>query len=372
MRLVVKRVLRQTILPQRRFSSVQVNHTPEASNTTSVVFNFTPENEQQITEILKRYPSNYKKSAVIPLLFLAQNQNDNYVPLSAMNKIADILEIPPIDVYEVASFYTMFNRTPVGRFHLQVCGTTPCLVRGADKIFAALEEHLGIHIGETTADGLFTLSEVECLGACVNAPMLQVNNQWVYEDLTEQNVVELVEKFKAGEPVKRGPQNHRRNSEGPLGRVVLKDVENLTTQDVRHDRDFTKAKEDWQKAKDEAAAKKAQEEAAAKKAKEEEAAKKAKEEEAAKNPQTPNSDKKDTKTDSPAQKDSKADSSTQKDAKIDPVVKGEQPIPAHVTTQNQSKSQNQTSTKSPGPNENQRTATPSGQDLSKTRGNKNE
>ena len=110
-----------------------------------------------------------------------------------------------MDVYEVASFYTMFNRTKVGKFHLQICGTTPCMVRGADKIISRLENHLGIKLGETTKDGLFTMTEVECLGACVNAPMLQVNNEWVYEDLDEENVIKLVDDFKNGKEVKKGP-----------------------------------------------------------------------------------------------------------------------------------------------------------------------
>ena len=143
------------------FSTVQVSHTPDPHNTTSHIFNFNPENEQKIEILLKKYPSNYKRSAVIPMLFIAQEQNQNFLSLSAMNKVAEILEIPPIDVYEVASFYTMFNRTKLGRFHLQVCGTTPCMVRGAEKIIQALEDHLNIKVGETTPDMLFTISEVE-------------------------------------------------------------------------------------------------------------------------------------------------------------------------------------------------------------------
>jgi len=186
------------------------------------------------------------------MLFIAQEQNSNFLSLSAMNKVAEILEMPPIDVYEVASFYTMFNRTKVGRFHLQVCGTTPCMVRGAEKIISALEDHLHIRLGETTPDMMFTISEVECLGACVNAPMMQVNNQWVYEDLDEQNVIELIEKFRSGNEVKVGPQNHRKNSEGPIGRTSLQDV-NWLQQEQRVQRDFGKAKTEWEKAKEEAA-----------------------------------------------------------------------------------------------------------------------
>ena len=113
---------------------LQQNHTLDHTNTESHVFNFTPENEKEIQNLLLKYPSNYKKSAVIPALFIAQKQNNNFLSLSAMNKVAEILEIPEMDVYEVASFYTMFNRTRVGKFHLQICGTTPCLVAGCEPV----------------------------------------------------------------------------------------------------------------------------------------------------------------------------------------------------------------------------------------------
>jgi NADH dehydrogenase (ubiquinone) flavoprotein 2 len=116
------------------FGNIQVNYTKDDSNTTSHIFNFTPENEAIIQKLLKKYPSNYKKSAVISVLFLAQTQNNNFLSLSAMKKVAEILECPEMDVYEVASFYTMFNRTRVGKFHLQICGTTPCMVSGSDDV----------------------------------------------------------------------------------------------------------------------------------------------------------------------------------------------------------------------------------------------
>lgn len=226
------------------------------------MFNFSVENEKEIEVWLAKYPSNYKKSALLPLLFIAQRQNDNYLSLGAMNKVAQILEIPQIDVYEVASFYTMYNRTKLGKFHLQVCGTTPCMVCGAEKIIKAIESHLDIKTGETTKDKMFTLSEVECLGACVNAPMLQVNNEWVYEDLTETNVVELLDRFRSGAEVKKGPQNHRKNSEGPHGRTSLEEFDKLIGEKYVVERDFGKAKEDWIKAKE--AAEKAAVEAKAK------------------------------------------------------------------------------------------------------------
>jgi NADH dehydrogenase (ubiquinone) flavoprotein 2 len=138
-----------------------------------------------------------------------------------MRKVAKIVEVNEMDVYEVATFYTMFNREKVGKYHLQICGTTPCQLRGAEKIIEACEKHLGIKNGETTPDRMFTIQEVECLGACANAPMLQVNGEWVYEDLTPENTVQLLEDLKKGTD-RKGPQIKRNNCEGPLGRTTLK------------------------------------------------------------------------------------------------------------------------------------------------------
>ncbi len=121
---------------------------------------------------------------------------------------------------QTCSFYSMFNREPVGKFLLQVCGTTPCQLCGAEKVIEAIEHHLHIHKGQTSADGFFTLMEVECLGACVNAPMMQCNDDF-YEDLTPANTVKLLDDLKAGRPVKIGPQNHRRVCEGPMGQTSL-------------------------------------------------------------------------------------------------------------------------------------------------------
>lgn len=176
------------------------------------------------------------------MLTMAQKQNDNFLSLSAMKKISKILEISEMDVFEVASFYSMYNRERVGKFHLQICGTTPCQLCGAREIIAACETHLGIKNNETTSDGVFTIQEVECLGACSNAPMLQINGEWVYEDLTPSNVVVLLDKLRNGEEVKKGPQTHRRNSEGPLGRTSLKSI---GTGEMKIDRDFAKAKKEW-------------------------------------------------------------------------------------------------------------------------------
>lgn len=171
-------------------NSTQHRNTPE--NNPSIPFKFTTQNENLITEILKRYPPQYKKAAVMPLLDLGQRQL-GYTSISVMNEVARILEMPPMRVYEVATFYTMYNREPVGKFHVQVCTTTPCMLGGcgSDAIMKAIEEHLGIHPGQTTEDRLFTFIEVECLGACVNAPMVQINDDY-YEDLTPEGVVTLL------------------------------------------------------------------------------------------------------------------------------------------------------------------------------------
>jgi len=190
-------------------------------------------------------PMQGKMSGIMPLLWVAQQQTDvahatlkaipayegalsmdepqgsgGWVPLSAMNAIAKRLGCPRMAVYEVATFFTMYNRNKQGRFHIQLCATTPCMVCGAYDILAAIEKHLGIKCGETTPDAAFTLTEVECLGACVNAPMVQINDHF-YEDLTPQSIVKLLDDLKAGNPVKIGPQNARINSLGPLGRTSL-------------------------------------------------------------------------------------------------------------------------------------------------------
>lgn len=163
---------------------------------------------------------------MIPLLDLAQRQNGGWLPLSAMNKVAQICEVAPVRVYEVASFYTMFNRTPVGKYFIQLCGTTPCMINGSEHIKQTIEKHLGIKNGETTKDGLFTLLEVECLGACANAPMVQLNDDY-YECLTPETTIQLLEACKNGSPPPMGkwgslPMNGQVSCEGPKGKTSLK------------------------------------------------------------------------------------------------------------------------------------------------------
>lgn len=164
-------------------------------------FRFTKVNMEEVEKIFTKYPGQ-KQSALMPLLWLAQKQNNNWLPRSAMEHIADLLEIPLIKVLEVATFYTMYNKEPVGKFHVQVCRTTPCWLRGSDKITAACKKHLKIDLKKTTDDGLFTLTEVECLGACVNAPMVQINDDY-YEDLDEEKIKQILQDLATGKNPKR-------------------------------------------------------------------------------------------------------------------------------------------------------------------------
>ncbi|APA11482.1 hypothetical protein SS1G_04889 [Sclerotinia sclerotiorum 1980 UF-70] len=188
----------RSFVASSRLSSDTLNvHRDTPENNASIPFKFTPQNEKLVEEILKRYPPQYKKAAVMPILDLGQRQH-GFTSLSVMNEVARLLEMPPMRVYEVATFYTMYNRNPVGKYHLQVCTTTPCQLGGcgSDAIVKTIEQHLGIKPGHTTKDGLFTFVEVECLGACVNAPMVQINDDF-YEDLTPESTVTLLKALQA-------------------------------------------------------------------------------------------------------------------------------------------------------------------------------
>ncbi len=184
-------------------------------------FAFNEENLVKAKNIIAKYPKGKQQSALLPLLDLAQRQNNGWLPRHILDYIANFLEIPAIKVYEVASFYTMFNLKPVGKHLVQVCRTTPCWLKGSDNITNACKKKLGIDIGQTTKDGEFTLVEVECLGACVNAPMVQINDDF-FEDLTEDNIVEILDHLKAGNKVKVGTQIKRLNSAPKTGLTVLK------------------------------------------------------------------------------------------------------------------------------------------------------
>lgn len=214
-------------LQAKRTLAVQKSfHIETADNhSTKTHFDFTEDNYDRVYHILSKYPDNFKQAAMIPLLDLAQRQSGGWLPVSAMQKVAQVCEVAPVRVYEVASFYTMFNRTPVGKYFIQLCGTTPCMICGSNDIRKTIEDHLGIKNGETTADGLFTLLEVECLGACANAPMVQLNDDY-YECLTPATTIELLEACKAGKPPAVGkwgslPMNGQVSCEGPKGKTSL-------------------------------------------------------------------------------------------------------------------------------------------------------
>jgi len=189
-------------------------------------FAFDAESDAEIAKILKRYPEGKQASGVIPLLYVAQGQmkrqtGSAWVPRIAMDVIAARLGMAPIRVYEVASFYFMFNLKPIGRFHLQVCGTTPCMLRGSDDVARACRDATGIKgYGQTSEDGVFTLTEVECLGACVNAPVLQVDDDY-HEDLDYDRTRVLIEALRRGERPKPGSAIGRINSAPEGGPMVL-------------------------------------------------------------------------------------------------------------------------------------------------------
>lgn len=178
-------------------------------------FAFTAENLERAKAFIAKYPPGRQASAVLALLDLAQRQNSGWLPRIAMDYVAEMLGMARIRVYEVATFYTMFHLRPVGRYLLQACTTTPCWLRGSDEVVAACKKKLDIGFGETTEDGLFSLVEVECLGACVNAPILQVNDDY-YEDLDGPSTEALIDALGRGEPPPPGSVIGRRGSE-PFG-----------------------------------------------------------------------------------------------------------------------------------------------------------
>lgn len=258
---------------------MSLQHRNTADNNPDLPFKFNAQNETLIAEILKRYPPQYKKAAVMPLLDLGQRQH-GFTSISVMNEVARMLEMPPMRVYEVASFYTMYNRNPVGKFFVQACTTvwipprrknlltlgrirhhpshtgvvargrrtssadlpttqtsmadftpqTPCQLGGcgSDSIVKAISSHLGIKQGETTADGLFTFIEVECLGACVNAPMIQINDDY-YEDLTPETTVALLKALKESASAVGSSSSVKVPAAGPLtGRQTCENSKGLT------------------------------------------------------------------------------------------------------------------------------------------------
>jgi NADH-quinone oxidoreductase subunit E len=191
-------------------------------------FAWTAESEAKAKVVIGRYPPGRQQSAIIPLLDLAQRQvgaetgTQGWLPIPVIEYVAAYLGMPYMRAYEVATFYTMFNLRPVGRFHVQVCGTTPCMLRGSDDVLAACKAK-GLKKGETTADGLFTLTEVECLGACANAPMVQINDD-NYEDLTFETTTRILDALARGEAPKPGPQIERQTSAPEGGPTTLREM----------------------------------------------------------------------------------------------------------------------------------------------------
>ncbi len=186
-------------------------------------FEFTAENEAEIIKIIAKYPEGRQASAVMPLLDLAQRQHDNWIPMKAIEVIAEKLGMAKIRVLEVASFYTMFNLKPVGKYFLQLCGTTPCMLRGSDDLSRCIKDKLGISSGQITPDGKFSLLEVECLGACVNAPIIQVNDDF-YEDLDYDSTEALIDALSNDMPPPVGSVIKRSGSQAETGATSLSDI----------------------------------------------------------------------------------------------------------------------------------------------------
>jgi NADH-quinone oxidoreductase E subunit len=186
-------------------------------------FKFSKENEAEIKRVIAKYPKGRQASAVMPLLDLAQRQHHNWIPMKAIELIASKLDMAEIRVLEVATFYTMFNLKPVGQFFLQACTTTPCWLRGSDEMMRAIKDRCNISSGETSTCGRFSLLEVECLGACVNAPILQVNDDF-YEDLDYQTTSDLLESLEAGVPLPVGSVLGRSGSEATEGATTLASI----------------------------------------------------------------------------------------------------------------------------------------------------
>ena len=188
-------------------------------------FEFNEKNLEAAKKAISIYPEGKQQSAVMALLYLAQRQNDNWIPLSAMKCIAKILNMPYIKVYEVATFYTMYNLSPVGKYFVQVCTTTPCMIRGANKLVEACKEKISKNESELSVNQKCSWMEVECLGACVNAPMMQINDDY-YEDLDKEKTLKILDKILKGETPKPGSYRGRVNNEPENNRTTLMDLKN--------------------------------------------------------------------------------------------------------------------------------------------------
>jgi NADH-quinone oxidoreductase E subunit len=188
-------------------------------------FDFNPASLEAAKSIIAKYPKDKQQSAVMALLYIAQKQNSNWIPLAAMKYIGKLLDMPYIKVYEVATFYTMYNLAPVGKHFIQICTTTPCMIRGAYKLVEACKEKISENENELSKDQSCSWMEVECLGACVNAPMLQINDDY-YEDLDKEKTLKILNKILTGETPKPGSYRGRLNNEPENNRKTLMDLKN--------------------------------------------------------------------------------------------------------------------------------------------------
>ncbi|KAG5481488.1 hypothetical protein LSCM1_05505 [Leishmania martiniquensis] len=214
------------LLVSARAIHSEVRHHNTDYDNTRIPWDFTTASYEKIhNEILPRFPRGRRASATIPLLHLAQQQQGGYIPVTAMYKIAKICEVPPMHVFETVTFYSMFNRHPVGKYHIQFCRTTPCMLCGVDELIDRTLHYLNVRMHGTTSDGLITIGEMECLGACVNAPMLVVSDyssppKFSYdyvEDLSWESIKALIENLRDGKPFKIGPQRPDRRCAEPAG-----------------------------------------------------------------------------------------------------------------------------------------------------------
>ena len=188
-------------------------------------FEFTKENLETANRILKNYPKDKKKSAVMPLLYLAQEQNNNWIPLAALKYLGKLLSMPYINVYEIATFYTMYNLSPVGKYFFQICTTTPCMIRGAYDLVNVCKKKISDKEKQLSKDKICSWTEVACLGACINAPMMQINNDY-YEDLNKEKTEKIIDQIQKGEKPLPGSYRGRKNSEPENNRKTLLNIKN--------------------------------------------------------------------------------------------------------------------------------------------------
>ena len=188
-------------------------------------FQFSEENLNKAKKIIKKYPEKKQASALMPLLYLVQKQNENWIPLVAMKYLAKMLTIPYIQVYEVATFYSMYNLSPVGKYFVQICTTTPCMIRGSEKLVNVCKNKISQNQNELSANKICSWMEVECLGACVNAPMLQINEDY-FEDLDKETTEEIIDMILNNKSPEAGSYKNRKSSEPKSGRTTLINLKN--------------------------------------------------------------------------------------------------------------------------------------------------